>query len=319
MRFLPSLATGVLVAALAAGVQVSAFASPAVAASQCQRLQGLLTSPDLCVSVQASSPSVRPGNTVGFVVGVSVTGGSAASVTVKLSASSGAADITGGCPAGNGSASCWIATMNVLGSPSGYTLDVSAPGGSAGSSVTLDATASAATLLSSTPPSAGVSVPVVAPPSPSPSHSRSPSSSSSSSSSLSPSPAPGRSSAAPGQGRSPSGHPSPGVSTSVGAVGAVGPVGFTGTFPPADTGVGSSLVQPGNAAGMFPTIGPSAAPGSGPAQRVGAVPDAYRSGLPLAPIGLVVALVMGAAWFALAGLGPFRRWRAGRADTPRGQ
>ena len=309
MRFLPSLATGALVAALAAGAQVPAFASPAIAASQCQRLQGLLTSPDLCVSVQASSSSVRPGNTVGFVVGVSVAGGSAASVTVKLSASSGAADITGGCPAGNGSASCWIATMNVLGTPSGYTLDVSAPGGSAGSSVTLNATASAATLLSSTPPSAGVSVPVVAP-SPSPSHSRSPSTSRS--------PAPGRSSSgAPGQGRSPSGNPSPRVGASVGAVGAVGSVGFTGTFPPADTGVGTSVVQPGNASGIFPTIGPSGTTGSGAAPRVGAIPDAYRSGLPLAPIGLVVALVMGAAWFALAGLGPFRRWRAGRADTRR--
>jgi hypothetical protein len=113
----------------------------------------------------------------------------------------------------------------------------------------------------------------------------------------------------------------------VGAVGAVGPVGFTGTFPPADTGVGTSVVQPGNASGIFPTIGPSAAPGSGTAERVGAVPDAYRSGLPLAPIGLVVALVMGAAWFALVVRGargeisarlvqsPFRRWRAGRPGS----
>lgn len=299
------LATGALVAALAAGGQVSAFASPAVAAAQCQRLQGL-TDADLCVRVHASSSSVKPGNTAGFVVDVSVEGGSAASVTVSLSASSGTADITGGCPLGDGTASCWIATMNVLGTPSSYALDVSAPGGSAGSAVSLSASASVPTLLPWTPPSAGASVSVASPPAPSPSRSKSPSSSPSS-------PAPGRSSSAqsPAPGKSsPANAPSPVATMSLGAVGAVG---FTGSFP-ADTGVGTSVVQPGNASGMFPAIGPSGSAGAGAAPRVGAVPDAYRSGLPLAPLGLVVALVMGAAWFALAGLGPFRRWRATRGQ-----
>lgn len=306
MRFLPRLLTtaGLLAAALTVGVQVPAFASPAVAAAQCQRLQGL-TDADLCVSVQASSPSVQPGHAAGFVVGVSVRGGSAASVTVKLSASSGAADITGGCPGGNGTASCWILTMNVLGTPSSYTLEVSAPGGPAGSAVSLSASASVPTLLPWTPPSAGTSVSVASPPSrPSPSPSRSrPSSSSPSTgpgrSSSAPSPAPGKS--------SPANAPSPVPSFSLGAVGAVG---FTGSFPPADTGVGTSVVQPGSASGIFPTIGPSGA--SGPPPRLGAVPDAYRSGMPLAPVGLVVALVMGAAWFVLAGRDPLRRWRARR-------
>lgn len=305
MRFLPRVLSmaGLLAAALAVGPQVPAFASPAVAA-QCQRLDGL-TDADLCVSVQASSPSVQPGHPADFVVGVSVQGGSAASVTVKLSASSGPADITGGCPGGNGSASCWILTMNVLGTPSSYTLDVSAPGGSAGSTVSLSASASVPTLLPWTPPSAGTSVPVASPPSPAPSRSRSPSSSSSS--------APGRSSSpgsAPAPGKSsPANAPSPVSTFSLGAVGAVG---FTGSFPPADTGVGTSVVQPGSASGIFPTIGPSGAAASGPAPRLGAVPDAYRSGLPLAPLGLVVALVMGAAWFVLAGRDPLRRWRASR-------
>jgi len=299
MRSLPSLATAVLAAALTVGVQVPAFASPAVAAAQCQRLQGL-TDADLCVSVQASSPSVQPGHAAGFVVGVSVQGGSAASVTVKLSASSGAADITDGCPGGNGTASCWILTMNVLGTPSSYSLDVSAPGGPAGSAVSLSASASVPTLLPWTPPSAGTSVPVASPSRPSPSRSR-PSSSS-------PSTGPGRSSAAPSPApgkSSPANAPSPVSTFSLGAVGAVG---FTGSFPPADTGTGTSVVQPGSASGIFPTIGPSGA--SGPAPRLGAVPDAYRSGMPLAPVGLVVALVMGAAWFALAGREPLRRWRA---------
>lgn len=298
-----SLATAALVAALAVGVQAPAFASPAVTSSQCQQLQGLLTSADLCVSVQATSSTVQPGSTAGFVVDVSVEGGSTAAVTVTLSASSGAADITGGCPDGDGTGQCWIATMGILGSPASYALDVSAPGGAAGSAVSLSATASVPTLLPWTPPSAGTSVAVA---SPKPSRSKSTSSSSSPSSS---SPSPGRSSgAAPAPGRSPAGHPSPGTSTSVGAVGAVG---FTGSFPTLGT-TGTPLTQAGNATGMFPAIGPSASPGSGTVPRVGAVPDAYRSGLPLAPLGLVVALVMGAAWFALAGLGPFRRWRAGR-------
>ncbi len=317
MRFLPRVVTmaGLLAAVLAVGLQVPAFASPA-AAAQCQRLDGL-TDADLCVSVQASSSSVQPGHTADFVVGVSVQGGSAASVTVKLSASSGAADITDGCPGGNGTASCWILTMNVLGTPSSYTLDVSAPGGSAGSTVSLSASASVPTLLPWTPPSAGTSVSVASPPAPSPSRSRSPSSSSS------PSTAPGRSSSGPGPApapgkSSPANAPSPVSTFSLGAVGAVG---FTGSFPSANTGVGTSVVQPGSASGIFPTIGPSGASGSGsgPGTRLGAVPDAYRSGMPLAPVGLVVALVMGAAWFALAGLGPFRRWKSGRsgADTRR--
>jgi len=109
-----------------------------------------------------------------------------------------------------------------------------------------------------------------------------------------------------------------------------GAVGFTGSFPPAIGNSGSSVVSPGSASGLFPAVGPSAGrAGSGGALPVPrAIPDAYRSGLPLAPVGLVVALVMGAAWFALAGRGPFRRRRSGRAaagqppasrpaDTPR--
>lgn len=74
-------------------------------------------------------------------------------------------------------------------------------------------------------------------------------------------------------------------------------------------GTGTSLVQPGSASGIFPTIGPSAtaSPDAG-SPVAGAIPDAYRSGLPLAPVGLVVALLMGAAWFALLIRG--RRQRA---------
>src|SRR5262249_55769675 len=109
------------VAALAVGTAAPALAAgsrPAVLRTSCQQLQGL-TAADLCVSVQPTSSSVKPGGTVGYVVDVSVSGGSAIDVTVSLDGSVAGAGFVSGCPGGNGSAKCSILALGLL-APSSY-------------------------------------------------------------------------------------------------------------------------------------------------------------------------------------------------------
>jgi hypothetical protein len=77
-------------------------------------------------------------------------------------------------------------------------------------------------------------------------------------------------------------------------------------------------VGPGSANGLFPTVGPASgqgAPGS-TASRPGTErleAAAYKGGLPLAPVGLAVALVLSALWGALTLPGWYRRRAGGQA------
>src|SRR5487761_1135134 len=122
---------GLLVSALMAGAQVPALAAGAaraVSASQCQRVPGLIAA-DLCVTVQSAVSSIRPGGTASYLVGVSVTGGSAIDVVVSLDAQPGGAAYTSGCPAGEGTGRCWIAALALLGAPSSYQMQAEVPAG----------------------------------------------------------------------------------------------------------------------------------------------------------------------------------------------
>ncbi len=330
----------VALAAAAAVALVVGMGAPASAAgahgtvldSSCQRLQGL-TDAVLCVSVQPAASSIQPGGAASYGVGVSVSGGSALDVTVSLDGSAGGAVFTSGCPGGNGSAKCWILSLGLL-SPSSYQMQAQVPAGAAGTSVTLSATASVPTLLPWTPPSAAGSVMVATPPQPG----KSPSPSASATRPSRGSPSPSQSSSSPHG--SPTAHvPSSGSSGSsgsrgasgsvgangasgpVGATGSVGSVGFTGSFPQlTTTGQSDSIVGPGSANGLFPTVGPASsqgAPGSTAAQpgtqRLEAA--AYKGGLPLAPVGLAMALVLSAVWGALTLPGWYRRRRAAPQAT----
>jgi hypothetical protein len=309
------------VAAFAVGTGVPALAAgsrPAVLGSSCQTLQGL-TAVDLCVSVQPTSSSVQPGGTAGYVVDVSVSGGSAIDVTVSLDGSVNGATFTSGCPGGNGSAKCSILSLGLL-APSSYQMQAQMPAGAAGTSATLSATASVLTLLPWTPPSAAGSVKVATPPQPSKSPPPSSSATRPSSGNPSPSqshPSPHGSSGthAPSRGSSGSNGAS-GSSRATGSVGASGSVGFTGSFPAlTTTGQSSSIVGPGSANGLFPAVGQSfsqGAPGSIAAQpgteRLEAA--AYKGGLPLAPVGMALALVLAGVWGWLTLPGWYRRRRA---------
>lgn len=305
------------VAALAVGTGAPALAAGSqrtVLSTSCQRLQGL-TDADLCVSVQPTASSVQPGAPAGYVVDVSVSGGSTLDVTVSLDGSVGGAVFTSGCPGGNGSAKCSILALGLL-APSSYQMQAQMSAGGAGTSATLSATASVPTLLPWTPPSAAGSVTVATPP-PSKSPSPSPSATRSSSGSPSPSRSPSSSHGSSGTHPPSSGSSgSRGASGSVGAtgsVGAPGAVGFTGSFPAlTSTGQSSSILGPGNASGLFPTVGPSGqAPGSAPqpgTERLEAA--AYKGGLPLAPVGLAVGLTLAAVWGWLTLPGWYRRRRA---------
>jgi uncharacterized membrane protein YgcG len=319
-----TLAGGLLVAVLVAGFAVGlqapanaaanapANANAAVVAassvSQCQRLQGLTTA-DLCVSVQGTVSSIRPGGTAMYSVSVWVEGGFTTSVSVALATEpSGAqATFTSGCPVGIGTARCWIPALALLGAPASYQMQAEIPAVSSTPAVTLAATASVPTLLPWTPPSAAASVMVSAPPPPKPA----------------PSPAPTKRSSPPPPGKSPHGS-SPGSAGS----GGTGGSGSTGSGSAGSGGVGlpagsravlplgplpgpTFVVGAGNATGLFPTISPS--PGQNAAARAGAAIQAVPAadGLRLAPTGLILGLVLAAVGIMFWTMDFHRRKRAG--------
>jgi hypothetical protein len=310
---------GLLVSALMAAAQVPALAAGAaraVAASQCQRVPGLIAA-DLCVTVQSAVSSIRPGGTASYLVGVSVTGGSAIDVTVSLDAQPGGAAYTSGCPVGDGTGRCWIAALALLGAPSSYQMQAEVPAGTSAAAVTLTATASVPSLTPWTPPTATASVAIVKPVPAKPVAGKpSPSSAPSKPAGTSPgrSPSPQRSPAPRG-----SSTASTGSVGSTGSTGAAGPSsglagspGFTGAFPPRLTGTSNSIVGAGDASGLFPKISPSATASSAfPPGTAHRAELAAASGLPLAPAGLVIALVIAALGIGLAIPELRRRKRAG--------
>ena len=287
-----SIALRVLIAVLAAAAVTVGVQAPAAAGSDCQEIPGLIH-PDLCVSVQADSSSVQPAATAGYLVAVSSTG-TVLDVTVSLTASTGSATFTSSCIVGSGTSHCWIATMGFLGSPTDDQMDAEVPAGSAGSSLTLTATASVPTLVSWTPPSASASVAVVAPAAPAPPSPSTPSSTASS-------PA-----GAPSSGTGSGGSTSTGTGTETGTAGvsSVRPGKITGTVGARRGGITSGA---GTAAGLFPSISPSPSPAARVATaRAEPVAD---TGISIAPIALGIGLALTVAWIALAAPGLFRRKR----------
>jgi hypothetical protein len=257
-------------------------------------MQGL-TVADLCVSVEPIGASVQAGGTATFAVTVSVENGLTADVTVALTAHpSGAAAYASGCPAGDGSASCWIATMNVLGSASSVEMQAQVPVSAAGSSVSLTATASVPTVLPWTPPAADAAVSVAAP---APTHSAAPATTRS-----------------PSATRQPTTGPASTGPASVDTSPTLPPIPLPTLAGPTLAGTGGTVVSPGNASGLFPTI--SAAPSPSPsarAQAAGQVPaEATGFAVPLAPAGLVVAVVIALGGAGLAGRQFYHRRRDGK-------
>jgi hypothetical protein len=287
-----------LIATASATVALAAPAS-AVTGSQCVRLQGL-TLADLCVSVEPAAASVQPDGTATFTVLVSVENGLTADVTVALSTG---ATYTSGCPDGDGSGSCWIASLNLLGSASSVQLQAQVPVPAGASSVSLTATASVPTLLPWTPPAAGASVPVSAPtpaPTPTPTPAKT---------TQKATPAPAKTSS-PKSAR-PTSSPAASPSTPTASVGA-GP-----TLPPIPlpslAGPSSAVVSPGSASGLFPTI--SATPSASPsAAKLGAEIPAAATGyqVPLAPAGLIIAILIALGGAGLGGRQLYRRRRDGK-------
>jgi hypothetical protein len=310
MRVIATLATAVTVTAAAAAAVVSAVpaaASPsgAPAGAQCVRMQGL-TLADLCVSVQPAAASVHPGGIAAFTVTVSIENGFSTGVTVALSAEpSGEATFTSGCPGGDGSASCSVSSLNLLGSPSSYQLQAQLPAPSGDTSVALTATASVPTLLPWTPPAAGASVAVITPtPTPSPTATK-----------TTPAPAttwPARSTKpAPKQPSPSAGSQSSAPAVTVGA--GAGP-----TLPPIPlptlAGPANAVVRAGSASGLFPTISATPSPGTSAQGASTREMPAEAAGfqVPLAPAGLIIAILIALGGAGLGGRQLYHRRRDGK-------
>jgi hypothetical protein len=255
-------------------------------------MQGL-TPTDLCVSVAPATASIQAGGTATFTVTVWVENGLTADVTVKLSSG---ATYTSGCPDGDGSASCWIASMNVLGSVSSVQMQVQEPAAAGAASVPLSATASVPTLLPWTPPSAASSVAVIAP---------------AATATASPTPAKTTQTPSPTTTRSaPAARHTSSATTAPAAQHSTAPttqtVGAGPTLPPIPLpslpGSGQSVVNPGSASGLFPTISASPSPSSsaqGEAAEIPAEATGYQ--VPLAPAGLVIAILIALGGAGLGG------------------
>ena len=105
--------------------QATASASPASSSSASAAAAASAVSPaELCVSVQNSQSSVKPGHTASFSVQVSAENGPVSGVSVTLSsAPSGVEPVfTGMCPSGDGSGSCTIGSLATAVTPSSYQL-----------------------------------------------------------------------------------------------------------------------------------------------------------------------------------------------------
>jgi hypothetical protein len=301
----------VTMTAVAAATAVFATPAHATAGSQCVRMQGL-TEADLCVSIEPMGASVQPGAAATFAVTVSVENGLTADVTVALSTQpSGRATYTSGCPDGDGSASCWIATMNVLGSASSVQMVAQVPASAAGTSVSLSATASVPTVLPWTPPAARAAVSVAAP---TPTRSPAPS--------PSPTAKPAKTTPAPSATRQPSTRHTPAPASgsrttapaSVEADPTLPPIPLPTLAEPTLAGPSSTVVSPGNASGLFPTISATPSPSpSAPGATTGEVSaEATGFAVPLAPAGLVVAVVIALGGAGLAGRQFYHRRRDGK-------
>jgi hypothetical protein len=182
---------GGLLALLSSVAGIASTTALAAASSQCEPLPTAspsaspsATAPasspgELCVSVQASGTSVKGGQAAAYAVQVSVENGPAAGVSVTLTAapSGSPATFTSRCPSGNGGAACALGSMGGAVSPSSFQMQAQikvASGITAGTSVTLTATADAATspALAAMPAAAATTPVIASSPSASPSPSK---------------------------------------------------------------------------------------------------------------------------------------------------
>jgi hypothetical protein len=189
------------------------------------------------VSVQRSQSSIKPGQTAGYVVQVSTKNGTAADVTVALTAqpTSQKPTFTSGCAKDDGTASCHLSSVTTKATSLNAQIPVASKAASV-SSVKLTATASVVTTAKWTAPAAAETTTVAA-------------------------------AAAKSSG---SASPSPDQHT---VVLPLGPI-------PALNGEASLLVGAGNAANLFPTIGP--APGASPSPTATATQPTKQSTGPVA-------------------------------------
>src|SRR5271165_4583107 len=124
---------------------------------------------ELCVSVQPSQSSIKPGQAASYTVQVSAENGPASGVSVTLTATPQGQqpEFTSLCPSGNGTATCTIGSLGTTVSPSAYQIQAQiqvASTATSVTSVTLTATADAATTPAmTTMPAAAATVTVSAP------------------------------------------------------------------------------------------------------------------------------------------------------------
>jgi hypothetical protein len=155
-----------LPAAAAASPSPSSSLSPSASTSP----NGSTTAAQLCVSVQAGQDSIKGGQTATWSITVSAQGGSVPAVTVLLSSTQAgnAATFIGGCPSGNGTASCDLGDLATAVAPASYVLgaQITVPAASAAGSLIMVATATSPALTGSS--AAGQGIAIAAPPTPTP-------------------------------------------------------------------------------------------------------------------------------------------------------
>lgn len=146
---------------LPAAASASPTASPSTASPS--------TAAELCVSVQPSQSSIKPGQAASYTVQVSTENGPASGVSVTLTATPQGQqpEFSSLCPSGNGTATCTIGSLATTVAPSAYQTQAQiqvASTATSVTSVTLTATADAATTPAmTTMPAAAATVTVSAP------------------------------------------------------------------------------------------------------------------------------------------------------------
>jgi hypothetical protein len=254
-------------------------AAPAATSSQCEPLPSAATptptastQPELCVSVQASQSGITTGQAASYTVQVWAANGSASGVTVTLTGTpqGEVPDFTSRCPSGDGSATCTIGSLATAVTPSSYQMQAQIPvasGATSVTSVTLSATADAATSPAMTVlPAAAETVPVSAPTA---------------------------AASTPPASRSPASTPSPSASPTT--VPAVAATPTTGTAPTTPAGGGTSLFSPAGAPTVLPVISaPATTPAAGP-PAVSATPTAssFTLVIPMSTAELLGFIVVG--------------------------
>jgi hypothetical protein len=262
----------------AAAALTASGAALAATSSQCEPLPSAATpSPtattqaELCVSVQASQSGITRGQAASYTVQVWAANGSASGVSVTLTGSPQGEEpeFTARCPSGDGSATCTIGSLATAVTPSSYQMQAQiavASGTTSVTSVTLTATADAATTPALTVlPAAAETVTVSAPTA---------------------------AASTPPASRSSTSTPSP--SASPATVPAVAATPTIGTSPTTPAGVGSSLISPVGAATVLPVTSTPVTPAVGPIAATGALSaSSFTLVIPASTAELLGFIVLG--------------------------